>query len=222
MRYLVILTILFSGMLFSQSSSGLDSLPTSEQNTNATTAAQDSAYKRALQDDIPNFLRLKESLMMLEMSRVIQRRSRNNPWAAAKRNLAEIPSEYYTPTENEIIRHNEVIMASQYIPTFNNWPQNNGGISIPLAAIGRVLGLTEDTSPTINFELKYYDDVEIVVYSVQAVVIAQIFKGKLSPGKHSRTWNGRDDEGKKMPAGDYIIEVRVGESKYIRKWVKIN
>jgi flagellar hook assembly protein FlgD len=32
-------------------------------------------------------------------------------------------------------------------------------------------------------------------------------------------WDGRDDKGRAMPAGDYVIEVRVGTDETYRKRV---
>lgn len=223
MRVLLLIFLFISIALFSDENQKFgDETPSSEQPDRSTTATQDSAFKKAMQENVPNIQRIKEALRLLEIRTYINRTTRNNPWAAAKRNLSEIPDEYYQPSGNEIIRYNESIYESQYIPTFNNWPQRMGGFTMPLSTIGAFLGLTEDRSPTINFDLEYYNEVEVVVYSIQATVIATVFKGKLTAGSYSRTWNGRDDYGKKMPKGDYIIEVRIGDSKYVRKWVKIN
>lgn len=220
MYKLIIISFLLPFVLFAQNRT-IDETPYSEQEAKKTTAAQDSAFREALQDDVPNFLRFKESLFLLDLNQYMNRTLRNNPWAAAQKNLAEIPDEYYQPSGNEIILHQDEIMASQYIPGFNNWPQYNGGFSMPLSAIGSFLGIKEDVSPTINFSLDFADEVEIVVYSVQAVVISTVFSGRLTAGSYTRTWNGRNDDGKKMPKGDYIIEVRIGKSRYIRKRVKL-
>ncbi|MER3329064.1 MAG: FlgD immunoglobulin-like domain containing protein, partial [Candidatus Kapaibacterium sp.] len=60
-----------------------------------------------------------------------------------------------------------------------------------------------------------YTEVEVVIYSIQAVVVATIFKGHLPPGSYQRTWTGRDENGRKLPPGDYIGEVRIkGENSY--------
>jgi flagellar hook assembly protein FlgD len=88
-------------------------------------------------------------------------------------------------------------------------------------AIGRFLGLTEDLSPTISYSLFETSHVEIVIYSVQANVIATIFSGRQVPGNYSYTWNGRNDRGMKMGSGDYVGEVRIGEKRYVRKRIYI-
>jgi flagellar hook assembly protein FlgD len=98
---------------------------------------------------------------------------------------------------------------------------NPYGLKIPLGAIGKLLGLVQDVSPKMAFELDYNAEVEIVIYSVQASVVATIFKGSKKPGYHTYTWNGRNDQGKKMPPGDYIGEIRIGNRKYIRKRIVI-
>ncbi|MBR3090812.1 MAG: hypothetical protein IKH10_02320, partial [Bacteroidetes bacterium] len=85
-----------------------------------------------------------------------------------------------------------------------------------------LLGIIEDTSPEIKYSLGMIADVEIVIYSVQAKVIATIFKGTQRPGSYKITWNQRDDKGKKMPYGDYIAEVRIGTDRFVRKRIVIN
>jgi hypothetical protein len=144
----------------------------------------------------------------------------NSPWQLAMKNL-ETPPEYLMPTFQEKVQHQINILNSQYVPFVRTISPYNTGLNIPLSSIGSLLGLVEDVSPNMKFSLDYYDDVEIVVYSLQAVAVATVYKGRLAPGTYKFTWNLRNDNGLKMPTGDYVAEIKIGIYKYIRKWIKI-
>jgi len=95
------------------------------------------------------------------------------------------------------------------------------GISINILDAAVLLGLADDVSPALEFDIRYTEEIEIVIYSVQATVIATVFKGIRQPGHHKFVWNGRDDKGRPMPSGDYIGEIRIGNSRYKRKMIQI-
>ncbi len=183
------------------------------------TAQQDSAYQKALSDRLPNQLLIYEALSLLDYTKYLQRLSRDNPWRIAKSTLADIPAEYFIPSGTEIVQHQLAMIASQQVPFVPSFQK--GGLKIPLNAIGQIFGFAEDLSPTIKYSLDHHSDVEIVIYSVGAVVIATIFNGPQAPGYYKRTWNFRDDKGKRMPSGDYIAEVRIGTEKFLRKRILI-
>jgi flagellar hook assembly protein FlgD len=81
--------------------------------------------------------------------------------------------------------------------------------------------LTEDVSPVIKFSVEYADEIDITIYSIQAIAVTTIFKGNLMPGNYKYVWNGRDDKGKKMKPGDYIAEVKMGKYKFYRKRIVV-
>jgi len=135
-------------------------------------------------------------------------------------NINNIPREFFIPTGNEVVQHEINRQMSMYIPGINNLSPY--GAKISFADIGSMFGLTEDVSPVITYRLDYYVEVEVVIYSIRAVVIATLFEGKQPPGPYKITWNGRDDNGRKMPRGDYIGEVRIGKERLIRKRIVIN
>ena len=64
-------------------------------------------------------------------------------------------------------------------------------------------------------------NVEVVVYSPQARVIAVLLKMHQPTGKYQITWNGRDEKGRRMPTGDYVAEVRLGDERFVRKRIQI-
>jgi hypothetical protein len=141
------------------------------------------------------------------------------PMNIAMKNMM-IPSDIYTPLASEVTAHEYgQIMATSvpFVKTYNPY----SGFKISLNTIGRFLGLVEDLSPNLAYKIDYATNVEIVIYSLQAVVIATIFEGPQQPGSYKFTWNLRDDAGRKMPSGDYIGEIRIGKERYVRKRIYI-
>lgn len=179
---------------------------------------QDSAYARAKRLNIPISTRLQFDLMNFGLSLFTSSLPSNSDFAPG---LRFIPESAYKPDGNQIVQQQQNIMAALDVPfirTYDPWT----GVRVPFDAIGKLLGLVEDTSPEINFSVDFPTYVEVVIYSIQATVIAKIFEGNLPPGKYTRTWNGRDNNGMKMPRGDYIAEVRIKGDRNVRKRIRID
>lgn len=216
MKKLFIIFVLLSISAFSNKS---DKLPVPDSVKVKTTPLQDSLYKSALQDNLPNSVRIRESLEILEFNMKIRRVINRNPWLAAKKNLQEIPDSYFAADPNEKVIRDMVIRESQFIPGINQF--KDGGIQVALSDLATVLGIKEDTSPKISYKVDYPADVVINIYSVSAVIIAVVFDGFQSPGTYTRTWNGKDINGKKLPADDYIAEVIIGDQRSVTKIIRL-
>lgn len=184
------------------------------------TPAQDSAFKRAIASQIPIRtlidLELKMHMQNFNLQKAI---IETNPWILAQQNIDNIPAEYFIPSGSERVRYQENILASQYIPFVRTINPNQ--FQFPLRRIGQFLGVVEDVSPTIKYEVEVTSHIQIVIYSVGAKVVATIFDGMQTPGRYSITWNLRSEDGKPMPTGDYIAEVRIGDERFIRKRIVI-
>lgn len=180
---------------------------------------QDSIYKMALELKIPASVRFQNDLNRFAESKAFYSEiEKGTPWQIAMENLMLKP-EIFAPTGIDKVRRQEMIDNAFYIPFVPN--RISSGYSISPQELGVFLGLLEDVSPVIKFDLNYTEEVEIVIYSVQATVIATVFKGILPAGNHKFVWNLRDDKGRPMPQGDYIAEVRIGNSRFIRKRIQI-
>ncbi len=149
----------------------------------------------------------------------LTKRSDELPYQLAMRSLSAVPSQAFKPSGEEIVQRQEAIAAGLRLPTGLSYPQS--GLRVPLDLIGKFLGIVEDVGPEIRYTLDAPNDIEIVIYSMQAMVIATLFKGRQVPGSYEITWNFRDEFGRRMISGDYIAEVRIGNSKYIRKRIVI-
>jgi hypothetical protein len=180
-----------------------------------TTPEQDSAYYQALRMNLPVGLRLRYDLLNVRYSLISL-----DP-DAEKTGMDYLPDGAFNPDPNMIVQRQEMLMNAFKVPyarTYDPWQ----GMRIPFSDIGRFFGITEDYSGNIKFRVDNYTEVEIVIYSIKAVVVATIFKGYLPAGSYERTWTGRDENGRKLPPGDYVGEVRIkGQSSY-RKRIILN
>ncbi|MCK5742050.1 MAG: hypothetical protein KAH48_07525, partial [Chlorobi bacterium] len=180
--------------------------------------AQDSAYFFALQVRIPTSVRLLNDLKLFANEwTILNKIAASTPWQTAMQNL-ELPNNFFYPSDVERVQRHTMIAESFHIPGMRTYNPN------PVVSIQTVLqaiGLAEDLSPNLAFDLDYADEVEIVIYSVQAKVIATVFKGKRPAGRHKFRWNVRNDDGRLQPSGDYIAEIRIGKTRFVRKRIYI-
>lgn len=164
----------------------------------------------------------------LERSELIwnlwKQQTENTAGSALKNSFHSIPAEIFLPMNTEIIQRQIGIVNALSIPGYTFQAPSMGigsGMSFDFYKAGVFLGIFEDVSPTIKYDLSITADVVVVVYSIQAKAIATLFNGMQTPGSYTVTWNGRDDQGKKMEMGDYFIEVKIGTEKFVRKRVRI-
>jgi hypothetical protein len=184
------------------------------------TIEQDSAYYRAMKIKIPVVTRLNNDLRVTANNWAIQQKiNEGAPFQMMMANLNSIPVQMLTPSGQEIVQYQMSISNSMYVPGVKTLDSRYAVAS--LGTILTLLGLKEDVSPKISYTLDYSDDVEIVIYSVNATVVAVLFNNPQPAGSYTMNWNFRDDKGRRMAPGDYIAEVRIGKSKFIRKRIVI-
>ncbi len=195
-------------------------LPTEE--LQVFTPAQDSAYVRALRQPLPPLARFQAALrastpIWLEL----QRPGLPTPWQSALRNL-RLDSAAFLPRGEEVVQHVYNLQQAQALPhpTLRRTPGST--FTIPLATVAQLLGLGEDVSPTVRYEVPRVERVQVFIYSVQALRIATLFDGVQRPGRYSLRWNGRDDHGRSLPPGDYVAEVRVGDRVRLYKRIRLS
>lgn len=229
MNYSILISLTLSLLLFASTnifafsnrndtSKVESSLPS--QYRNVYTLEQDSAFKKALDFQLPFSLRSRLDLELSEpLWRVATRTMANDPWTAAMNSLSSLPPGIFDPRDVEVVQWQTNIMNSFYVPFLKTYSPY--GAKVDFETIGKFLGLVEDVSPVIKYNLSITADVEVVIYSIQATVVVTLFKGYQTPGNYTINWNGRDDQGRLMPAGDYIAEVRIGPDRFVRKRILI-
>ena len=62
----------------------------------------------------------------------------------------------------------------------------------------------------IRFRLEETGDARLVVYAPSGRRVATLADGVLEAGEHSRSWNGRDDDDRPVPAGVYFYRLEAG------------
>ena len=179
---------------------------------------QDTNYTRALRIKVPLTTRFNNDVRLMAANRPYSRAGSNDAGNRIKQNL-DLPSEFFMPTPQELANYQLNIMRSQEAPFIHSYQPF--GLKVPMSAIGQLLGLVEDVSPVLQYELEFRSEIQIVIYSLSASVVATIYHGIQEAGNYKYTWNGRDDYGKLLPSGDYVGEVRIGKTKFVRKRIYI-
>ncbi|MFN3306056.1 MAG: FlgD immunoglobulin-like domain containing protein [Candidatus Kapaibacteriota bacterium] len=181
---------------------------------------QDSAYLRAKMLSIPASARLYLDMKLLEQEILRQKKLHGlSEQEIAKKNL-QIPQEVLMPLPQEISLYQYGLMQSQSIPFVPI--MKPFGAKIPLSSIGSFLGFVEDVSPWLEYDLDVETDVTVAIYNERALMVATIVDKIQPPGHYRYYWNGRDNNGKQLPRGDYIGEIRIGKTKYIRKRIRLD
>lgn len=181
-------------------------------------SAQDSAFDAAMRMDITAAARFAATTRMLQQAWEAQAAVQREPttWELIAATM-NIPSEMLAPSDQEVAQRQIMIANSQYVPGVLLRPMGTGNVQVRMNDIYRFLGLTEDVSPRIVYTVDAPMQVEIVIYSTQALVIATIFRGIQPAGRYEVTWNGMDDTGRFVANGDYVAEVRLGTERLQRK-----
>jgi len=52
-------------------------------------------------------------------------------------------------------------------------------------------------------------------------VIRTLLDGRLAAGDHPLCWDGRGNGGRSMTAGVYLLQLRAGEQRIVRKFLRL-
>jgi len=188
-------------------------------NTSQFTPEQDSAYYHAKSLHVTPRARFHGDIARTDSAWKSEKQRRDNtPEALMQQNLAVSPDKLQ-PTERDQMNH-----AQQYTP---GAPQNispnipRAGVTIPFS-MGGLLGYEEDVSATVEYKLQVKAYVQIRVYSMGGDTVATPFAGELSAGKHTFTWDATDEQGRRVPPGDYVAEIIIGNSQRILKHILVS
>lgn len=214
---MLLFCVFFYSDVFSQTPIGDRDTKSDPSQGFRTTPEQDSLYQRALELSVPIDVRLRMDIRESEYNPELLREAQNI--MSAYINVMDLPAKVFRPDPREMVQRREGIVQALSTPPYYTFNDMNSLFFLEDAA--QFLGLTEDVSPTISYRLDVPSDIEIVVYSIQAKVIATLFVGKQPAGAHQITWNKRNDNGMPMPSGDYVAEVRIGNDRYVRKRIQI-
>ncbi|HOY83885.1 MAG TPA: FlgD immunoglobulin-like domain containing protein [Candidatus Syntrophosphaera sp.] len=75
---------------------------------------------------------------------------------------------------------------------------------------------------SIRYSLAKNSVVELIIYNLKGQVVRTLYKGIQGKGEQAIAWEGRDDKGRHVASGIYLLQMNVdGKEKYSRKLVKI-
>lgn len=138
--------------------------------------------------------------------------------ARMRRNLAMTPSDWM-PTRGERAAHElairqsmdmDFVFPNSYVPLF----------SVATGAVFRALGLAEDLTPRITYTLTRTEHVSVRIYNIRAELVRTIVNLSQRPGEYDFEWDLRDDSGARVPYGNYVAEVIVGNRLALRKRIE--
>jgi len=72
---------------------------------------------------------------------------------------------------------------------------------------------------TIEFGVPRAGPVEINIYDVAGKRVRKLVSKNLNASMHKRSWDGRNNQGRKVPVGIYIAKIRIGSDIVTRKLV---
>ena len=73
----------------------------------------------------------------------------------------------------------------------------------------------------IRFELARESDVELELHDIRGARVRTLARGAHGAGGHEVAWDGRDDEGRALPAGVYLARLRAGGHASTLKLVRV-
>jgi flagellar hook assembly protein FlgD len=69
----------------------------------------------------------------------------------------------------------------------------------------------------IHYGLPETQNVRIMIYSLLGQEVAVLLNTIQSPGNYRIPWNGKDQQGKDLPSGVYLIRLQVGDTQLVKK-----
>jgi hypothetical protein len=78
-----------------------------------------------------------------------------------------------------------------------------------------------ETSTLISFELPSAQPVRVAIYDSAGRLVRELEAGRLPAGRYSRSWDGRDTQGRVAPSGLYFCVVETPGERLMRRAVRV-
>jgi hypothetical protein len=72
---------------------------------------------------------------------------------------------------------------------------------------------------SISYQLAARGPVSMKVYDAAGRLVSPLVEGIMDPGYYSVSWDGRDDNGRKVPAGVYFVRLNAGNYQQVQKTI---
>ena len=73
----------------------------------------------------------------------------------------------------------------------------------------------------INFFIPEKNNIVINIYNIKGDKIKNLFNGDIETGYHSINWDGKNDNGNKLPSGVYFLKLNYDNKFITSKLVKM-
>jgi hypothetical protein len=73
-----------------------------------------------------------------------------------------------------------------------------------------------------RFTLARDGDASLIVYDISGRTVRVLLQRYMPAGEHSMLWDFRDDGGRSVPAGLYLVKLRVGKDVFTRRVIHLN
>lgn len=77
------------------------------------------------------------------------------------------------------------------------------------------------SSTSLRFGLARAQRVELAVYDLHGARVRTLERGERAAGAHETAWNGRDDAGREVPSGVYLVRLVTEDGRSVRRVVRI-
>jgi len=74
----------------------------------------------------------------------------------------------------------------------------------------------------VRFQLPRASEVKIVAYDVSGRAVRTLVDARMPAGQQQASWDFRDDEGRELPAGVYLVQMRAGAESVTRRVIRLN
>ncbi|MFA7543227.1 MAG: peptidylprolyl isomerase [Candidatus Cloacimonadaceae bacterium] len=72
----------------------------------------------------------------------------------------------------------------------------------------------------IRYQIEKSANYGLEIYNLKGQKVAKLFSGSKGAGDYSQSWDGRDLQGKKCPAGAYILSLKGEKNRFVKKILK--
>lgn len=124
--------------------------------------------------------------------------------------------------------HSEILLSNRVTDpvSFKVFTTKDGSDSIDDYTIAPIPNLLASPNPFINssllsYELKEPGKVELFVYNIKGQLVATLEDGYRGIGTHSASWDGRDQQDRRQPAGIYLVKLQLEQTCPIIKKVTL-
>lgn len=116
-------------------------------------------------------------------------------------------------TVEQLIRANKFLEeGAQYLSSINNL-EVAGLLDKYVKGFTDLISVQNGTVRDLTFTMENKGIVTVNIYDHSGKLIRSIDKGQLDPGSYSIGWDGLDNQGNKVPDGDYKVEIEVVNEK---------